>query len=367
VDCTGELARDHLVRSGVRRDGASLRRPADADAVSGYEAAIFPKAALGAGYVAKLDGGCAVREPRGAAPAWYGAWIIAMFACRLRRRPWLCAGGLGVALAACSPDIHDQPFSTAGLPSNSRVGEYQPDSRLGTYIDPDSDAGSFTARELAEEMTRDRGGTDPCMPLPPELGLSEQELRAAEAAGQDVAARPRTRGTMLASFKTRPLSGHWKPANTLAVWIEDVEMRGVRRLGEWSGRWLATLLIYFSRTCRADIDVVSQATLQDHGLTHRVEWHTDDFQGNIVPDGSYVLMVEENDADRSYGPRTAVPFPKGTQAFSTSVLDGPATLELTLSYRPEVAPASGPEGTTPASGSAGAPSLPAAAGAPATP
>lgn len=242
-----------------------------------------------------------------------------------------------LGLAACAYEPTDSSFTTAALPPNAKIGEYQPGSTLGTFIDPDSDAGRFSMEELLRAEMRERGGGDPCRTPEPELGLSEDEVRKAEIDRADVSMRPRTRATLTGTFSTKQPGGMWKPANTLAVWIEDIEKRPVKRLEEWPGqgtRWLPTLQVYFDRTCRQDLDVVARATRKDHGGAESFAWTTIDFQNHVVPDGTYVLMIELNDADRTFGPRTEFRIPKGTVPFAMDVPESAATLPFTIVYTP---------------------------------
>jgi hypothetical protein len=180
-------------------------------------------------------------------------------------------------------------------------------------------------------------------------------FRAIDGAGGDrcqgAQGEPGTQGVLTVNFETQPLytDPHWGPSNLGAVWIEDASGTYIKTIERWASHYARALYHWQTHACtRAwpEPDAVSQATL-DAPAKHSSTWDSKDLHGNVVPDGTYYLLIEVSETETAYGPLVAYAFEKGDEPISDRMLSGSEIqvrpllgvdfippLDVTISYTP---------------------------------
>jgi len=133
-----------------------------------------------------------------------------------------------------------------------------------------------------------------------------------------------TPGTVTVEFTTVSYGGEYAPLNYGAVWFEEDGGEFVKTAKRWAGALHATDLVGWTEASggwgsifgggnMADqMDAVSSATIRTH-QAHTVMWNMKDAEGQLVPDGPYVAVLEMSESrarDRA-GPVIRIPFMKG--------------------------------------------------------
>jgi hypothetical protein len=210
------------------------------------------------------------------------------------------------------------------------------------------DGGGLTGSDAGE---RDAGSTDddPCRrkrttePAP-------EPAQVAEVARSGVAHT----GEVVLRIQTKPIyECYW--GHVLAVWIENDRDQFVRILATLGGVSLAQLEVFHARVPAAfstapgsagfamlpggqSADIVASATLREHE-ERTLRWSLDDWDGRLVPDGTYRVHIEfEDSATRSA--LQVVSFEKGPEAVDLELPESDQFGPISLSYRPD-APADG--------------------------
>jgi hypothetical protein len=149
-----------------------------------------------------------------------------------------------------------------------------------------------------------------------------------------------TNGILKVSVATKAtgLAGkNYAPRNCMAIWIEDQ-----------SGKFVKTLLINAQKR-RADLnhwktstneagstfnatDAVSGATNTGHD-TRTCSWDGRDFNGNLLPNGTYKILMELTDIDGT-GNCCAYAFNKGKRKVIKSFPDRPSFAAVNLEWTP---------------------------------
>jgi len=81
------------------------------------------------------------------------------------------------------------------------------------------------------------------------------------------------------------------------------------------------------------VDAITGSTLTSH-QTHNVNWDCTDLDGNIVPDGQYVIYVEFTE-EHAQGPLTSIEFTKGTETVTITPPNEAHFINMELVYTPE--------------------------------
>jgi hypothetical protein len=198
---------------------------------------------------------------------------------------------IALLLGGC-PD-HGLKLASWGSTESTCLGAYTPDDDDCYETPADGGvplAGDYwdTIANIKMNMARPR-----CLELPNATGA------------------PGTTGAMTVDVMTETPGGRYGPANSGAIWIEtsppgqdlslSVEDRElavgsgefVRSLEYWAAERFMTLVTYGATRCASETaDVVTSATLPDHSVPHKLVWDGLDFNGNVAPDGEYVLWLE---------------------------------------------------------------------------
>ena len=148
-------------------------------------------------------------------------------------------------------------------------------------------------------------------------GLSAEEQAAVEAAIQEgmgerceaVESDSGSGGKLNIQFQSETYGGFYEPENCGAVWIEDTDGQYVATPMIWAQLRTRNLFIWDARRCKVGVpDVVSSATLPDHGKMHHAVWDGTNYLDVVVPDGTYFLNIEITEDEFNYGRRGQYPF-----------------------------------------------------------
>jgi hypothetical protein len=116
------------------------------------------------------------------------------------------------------------------------------------------------------------------------------------------------------SVTTTAPGGKYQPRNVGAIWIADDAGVFIKSLDVWGNRRLSHVTAWTAATKAAGVpgnkvDAVSSATLTAH-RAHNVSWNCEDYNGQVVPDGTYRVYFEVTDSNNS-GPNHFETFTKG--------------------------------------------------------
>jgi len=187
------------------------------------------------------------------------------------------------------------------------------------------------------------GGQDGAAPGAPPAGQSGD---GGTSPGGDAGAE--AAGSLTVEFTTISYGGEYAPRNYGAVWIEDSSGMFVKTMQRWaadihagdlaawttvSGGWGFELLGWNNPGDM--VDAVSTATLLTHE-SHTVSWNLKDDNQQVVPDGSYFLVVEmtESRAADVHGPVMKVEFTKGPEPQTIERPTDEAFEDVLVSYEP---------------------------------
>jgi len=173
-------------------------------------------------------------------------------------------------------------------------------------------------------VTEPSGSTEPGASTPPE--------KPAESTGP---------GTLTVAFTSVGPGGRYAPRNCGAVWIEDASGKFVKTIERWtairerylenwsmaSGGWGFSIFGGTSGNNPDQVDVVSAGTLSRHQM-HMSTWNMKNVDGEVVPDGTYSVVVEVSEGTSGVG---RVEFVKGPMP---QMLDGKSAVfsNMTVTY-----------------------------------
>ena len=98
-------------------------------------------------------------------------------------------------------------------------------------------------------------------------------------------------------FTTTPSGGQYAPRNVVAAWVEKPDGTFIKTLGRWAGVRKTSLTAWQGKAGANDVDAISGATRDNHGLELRVKWNLRDRTGAVLPDGNYLIKLESSDAN----------------------------------------------------------------------
>jgi flagellar hook assembly protein FlgD len=144
--------------------------------------------------------------------------------------------------------------------------------------------------------------------------------------------KAQTSGQVSFTFKTVTQNGTYAPKHVLAAWIEDdggfVKTRLVR-----ANQRKQYLYTWKASSNSNEVDAITGSTLTSH-QTMNVEWDCTDRDGNVVPDGEYVLWVEFTEK-HGQGPLTSITFTKGTEAVHLTPPNEANYIDMIFDYTPD--------------------------------
>lgn len=215
----------------------------------------------------------------------------------------LCGGCLSDQNAPVDPQLGGTKYPNVGL--------YTPGSTLGLMQQqqnpPPSDAGNEAG---ADDVNGDR-----CKGSPSDTGSG---------------------GLLTVNFTTVNLGGKYSPKNVGAVWIEGADGTYIKTLERWAAIRALDLIRWGEHACTAkwpEADAITAATINTN-KPHQSSWSGKDFNGKLVPDGTYVLWIEVNDREFDYGPYVTYEFEKGTKPVTLTPPDKPPCTGLKIDFMP---------------------------------
>ncbi len=152
-----------------------------------------------------------------------------------------------------------------------------------------------------------------------------------------------TGGELSFTVRTVSAGGNYAPSHVLAIWVEyDGDFVKTRKamanqrkqyLYTWKASTQAAGSVYNV------VDAITGSTLTSH-QTHTVTWDCTDLDGNIVPDGEYVVLTEFT-SQHAQGPVYELSFTKGPDAVSLTPADETYFKDIELEFTPYVSEFSG--------------------------
>lgn len=154
-----------------------------------------------------------------------------------------------------------------------------------------------------------------------------------------VPAGPNTPGELSVDYETQTVMQRYAPKNVSVAWIETVDEQFVATLEISAALRRPGLVFWQERACvdRSGPDVVTSATKRDHMRPHSATWSGVDLNGNAMPDGEYVLLIEVTETDKEPGELDMFRFTKGAAVFDQELaptIEGLASAHVTWMPRP---------------------------------
>ncbi len=143
-----------------------------------------------------------------------------------------------------------------------------------------------------------------------------------------------TGGEVSFTFRTVPFGGPYAPRHVLAVWIEDTDGFVKTKLLRATSK-KQYLYTWKAASNYNVIDAVTGPTLTSH-QTHTVTWDCTDLDGNIIPDGDYIIWAEFTDK-HAQGPLKTITFTKGPEPQTITLPDETYYKDMSVEFTPYVA------------------------------
>lgn len=155
-----------------------------------------------------------------------------------------------------------------------------------------------------------------------------------------------TAGTLTIDFTSVGNGGEYGPRNVGAVWIETSSGAFVKTVERWAGvravhltRWnqasggWPSPFFFATAPSPDEMDVVSTATLRPH-QAHHATWNGKNLNGEVVPDGSYRVVIEVNESNFLPSISAEISFEKGASPQTLSPPDTGPYSGLSITYAP---------------------------------
>jgi len=141
-------------------------------------------------------------------------------------------------------------------------------------------------------------------------------------------------GELTFTIRTVTAGGNYSPKHVLAIWVEDADgfVKTRKAMANQRKQYLYT---WKAASNYNVVDAITGSTLTSH-QTHTVMWDCTDLDGEIVPDGDYVVWAEFTDK-HAQGPLYNITFTKGPDAQSMSPADETYFKDIELEFTPLVA------------------------------
>lgn len=140
-------------------------------------------------------------------------------------------------------------------------------------------------------------------------------------------------GEMSFTVRTVTANGNFSPKHVLAIWIEDTDgfVKSRKVMANQRKQYLYT---WVSSSNNNVVDAITGPTLTNH-QTHTVEWDCKDLNGNIVPDGEYIVYAEFTDK-HAQGPLYSINFTKGPDPVFVSPPDETYFKDIVITFTPYI-------------------------------
>jgi len=155
---------------------------------------------------------------------------------------------------------------------------------------------------------------------------------------KEISNKDNTPGEVTFTVKTVTDNGFFAPKHVLAIWVEYSD-EFVKTNKAMADDQIQHLYTWKTSSNYNVVDAITGATLNSH-QTHTITWDCTDLEGEIVPDGQYVIWVEFTEKN-AQGPLMSIEFTKGTEMVTITPPDGPNFINMELTYTPETTPTPG--------------------------
>ena len=125
-------------------------------------------------------------------------------------------------------------------------------------------------------------------------------------------------GEVTFTVRTVTEGGNYAPKHVLAIWVEDIN-GFVKTRKAMADQRIQYLYTWKAASNFNVVDAITGPTLTSH-QTHTVSWDCTDLDGEIVPDGDYVVWAEFTEK-HAQGPLYNITFTKGPDAQSMTPPD----------------------------------------------
>jgi len=145
--------------------------------------------------------------------------------------------------------------------------------------------------------------------------------------------RSTSSGELSFTIRTVTANGNYSPKHVMAIWVEsnDVFVKTRKAMASQRKQYLYT---WAAASNFNTVDAITGPTLTSH-QTHTVTWDCTDLNGDIVPDGDYVVYTEFTDK-HAQGPLYSITFAKGPDPQLLSPPDETYFKDISLTFTPIV-------------------------------
>jgi hypothetical protein len=146
-----------------------------------------------------------------------------------------------------------------------------------------------------------------------------------------------TTGDLTVTTTTSEYGGNYAPKNIVAIWIENDQGEFVKTLLAYADNRKTHLNTWQESTAAAGTefnttDAITGATRSNHG-TRTCSWDASDYNGFLVPDGTYYVWMELTDQNGT-GNYSSFPFIKSDSPESQTPENVPSFASITIDWVP---------------------------------
>jgi hypothetical protein len=141
-------------------------------------------------------------------------------------------------------------------------------------------------------------------------------------------------GEVTFTIRTLTAGGNYAPKHVLAIWVEK-DGNFVKTRKAMANQRKQYLYTWKAASNYNVVDAITGATLTTH-QTHTVYWNCTDLDGNLVPDGDYVIYTEFTD-QHAQGPLYSLTFTKGPNNQTLNPPDETYFKDIALQFTPHIA------------------------------
>jgi hypothetical protein len=147
-----------------------------------------------------------------------------------------------------------------------------------------------------------------------------------------------TPGELTVSVNTSEAGGNYAPRNIVAIWVEDVSGNFLKTLLAYAQNRRTHLNTWQATTAEAGtefntVDAITGPTRNSHG-SRVCRWDGTDFNGQLLPDGTYYLWMELTDKNAT-GNFSAFEFTKSDILDLRTPDDQPSFGSITITWEPQ--------------------------------
>ncbi len=147
-----------------------------------------------------------------------------------------------------------------------------------------------------------------------------------------------TTGQLNITTSTSSAGGNYAPRNIVAIWVEDANGNFVKTLLAYAQNRRTHLNTWQAATAAAGtefnvVDAITGSTRTSHG-TRTCSWNATDYNGLLVPDGTYSIWMELTDKNAT-GNFSSFEFVKGSEAVNLTPANVPSFANISIDWIPD--------------------------------